>query len=78
MWYHQGVSIFQKEIDQFCKRIKAHEFDLVLFQSIPHKEVENFFPEDIKKCLDEYYVLEFSFLAPRTPEESFIYVYTKR
>ncbi|MBX2963567.1 MAG: hypothetical protein KF687_13730 [Cyclobacteriaceae bacterium] len=78
MWYHQGVSIFQKEIDVFCNRIKDHEFDLILFQSIPHTEVVNFFPDDIKRCLDSEYQHEFTFLAPRTPEESFIHVYTRK
>lgn len=78
MWYHQGVSIFQKEINEFCTKIRAKEYDLVLFQSIPHSEVANFFPNDIKECLAEVYKHEFTFLAPRTPEESFIHVYTRK
>lgn len=77
MWYHQGVSIFQKQINEFCLKIDAKQYDLVLFQDIPHSEVVNFFPEEIKACLEKNYKYEFTFLAPRTPEESFIHVYTK-
>ncbi len=77
MWFHQGVSIFQKEVDEFCEKVANNEYDVVLFETIPEKEVINFYPMDVKACLDEYYQHEFSFLAPRTPEESFIHVYTK-
>jgi hypothetical protein len=78
MWFHQTVSIFQKEVDEFCAKVRNNEYDLVLFESVSTKEVINFYPEDVKKCLDETYKHEFTFLAPRTPEESFIHVYTKR
>jgi hypothetical protein len=77
MWFHQNVSIFQKEVDEFCMKVRNKEYDLVLFESVSIKEVINFYPEDVKKCLDENYKYEFTFLAPRTPEESFIHVYTK-
>jgi hypothetical protein len=76
MWFHQDVSIFQKEVDEFCEKIKNKEYDLVLFESIPVNEVINFYPEDVKKCLIENYKHEFTFLAPRTPEESYIDVFT--
>lgn len=78
MWFHQGVSIFQKEVDEFCTKIRSNEYDVVLFETIPESEVINFFPMDVKQCLDEVYQHEFTFLAPRTPEESFIHVYTKK
>ncbi len=77
MWFHQTVSIFEKEVDEFCKKVEAHEYDLVIFESVSPKEVINFFPEDVHKCLDKNYKFEFSFLAPRHPEESYVYVYTK-
>lgn len=77
MWFHQTVSIWQKEVDEFCVKVRNKEYDLVLFESIPENEVINFFPEDVKKCLDENYKHEFTFLAPRTPAESYIHVYTK-
>jgi hypothetical protein len=78
MWFHQGVSIFQKEVDEFCARIRNDSYDVVLFETIPENEVIDFFPSDVKDCLDQHYHLEFSFLAPRSPEESFVHVYTKR
>ena len=77
MWFHQTVSIFQKEVDEFCVKVKNKEYDLVLFESIPVKEVINFYPEDVKRCLMENYKHEFTFLAPRTPAESYIYVFTR-
>jgi hypothetical protein len=78
MWFHQTVSIWEKEVNEFCSKVKNNEYDLVLFESIPVNEVINFYPEDVKKCLMENYKLEFTFLAPRTPAESYIHVFTKR
>jgi hypothetical protein len=77
MWFHQTVSIFQKEVDEFCVKVRNKEYDLVLFESIPVDEVVNFYPEDVKKCLMETYKHEFTFLAPRNPPASYIYVFTK-
>jgi len=77
MWFHQTVSIFPREVKEFCDKIKNKEYDLVLFESIPLNEVINFYPEDVNKCLSENYKYEFTFLAPRSPTESFIHVYTK-
>jgi hypothetical protein len=77
LWFHQGVSIFEKEVEEFCSKISNHEYDVVIFQTIPSSEVVNFFPMDVKACLDKTYKHEFTFLAPRTPEHSFIDVYTK-
>ena len=77
MWFHQTVSIFQKEVDEFCVKVRNQEYDLVLFESIPVSEVINFYPEDVKNCLMENYKYEFTFLAPRTPAESYIHVFTK-
>jgi hypothetical protein len=77
MWFHQTVSIFQKEVDWFCGKVKNREYDLVIFESVSPDEVINFYPEDVHKCLDQYYKFEFSFLAPRHPEKSYVYVYTR-
>lgn len=77
MWFHQTVSIFQKEVDEFCEKVRDRDYDLVLFQSIPENEVINFFPEDVRQCLMENYKHEFTFLAPRTPAESYIHVFTR-
>jgi hypothetical protein len=78
MWFHQTVSIFDKEVKWFCEKVENEAYDLVIFESVSPKEVLNFYPEDVHRCLDENYQFEFSFLAPRHPEESFVYVYTKR
>jgi hypothetical protein len=77
MWFHQTVSIFDKEVKEFCEKVANKEYDLVIFESVSPKEVINFYPEDVRKCLEHNYKFEFSFLAPRHPEESFIYVFTK-
>jgi hypothetical protein len=77
MWFHQTVSIFDKEVEWFCGKVANKEYDLVIFESVSPKEVINFYPEDVHKCLDQHYKFEFSFLAPRHPEESYIYVYTR-
>src|SRR5690606_15650187 len=61
MWFHQTVSIWQKQVDEFCGKIRNKTYDLVLFESIPVNEVVNFFPEDVKECLMENYQYEFSF-----------------
>jgi hypothetical protein len=77
MWFHQTVSIFDKEVKDFCEKVRKKEYDVVIFESVNPEEVINFYPEDVHKCLDQNYKFEFSFLAPRTPEKSYIYVYTK-
>lgn len=77
MWYHQTVSIFQKEVDDFCVKIRNKEYDLVIFETVSPKEVINFFPMDVKQCLMENYKHEFTFLAPRHPEESYIDVFIR-
>ena len=76
MWYHQTVSIFQKQVDEFCTKVRNKEYDLVIFETVSPKEVINFFPMDVKECLMETYKHEFTFLAPRHPEESYIDVFT--
>jgi hypothetical protein len=77
MWFHQTVSIFPKQVEEFCEKVRRKEYDLVLFESIPVNEVVNFYPEDVRKCLMQNYKLEFTFLAPRTPAESYIHVFTR-
>jgi len=75
LWYHQNVAIFDREISLFCARIKKEEFDLVLFQTIP--ELNNFFPSEIRDCLQKSYKMRFKFLAPRKSRDSFVEVYTR-
>lgn len=78
MWFHQTVSIFDKDVQWFCQNVAERKYDLVIFESVNPEEVINFFPEDVRRCLEEHYNFEFSFLAPRHPEKSFVYVFTKR
>jgi hypothetical protein len=77
MWFHQTVSVFDKEVAWFSDNVKKHEYDVVIFESVSTKEVINFYPEDVHTALKEHYKYEFTFLAPRTPEESYIHVFTK-
>jgi hypothetical protein len=77
MWFHQTVSVFDKEVAWFCDNVRKQEYDVVLFESVSTKEVINFYPEDVHTALKENYKYEFTFLAPRTPEESYIHVFTK-
>ncbi len=76
LWYHQSVSLWQKEVDEFCEKIRRKEYDLVIFEVVSPAEVINFFPMDVRDCLREHYTYEFTFLAPRHPENSFIEVFT--
>ena len=65
LWYHKGVAMFQKETDTFCNRIKNHYYDLVLFEYIPY--LNNFYPYEIRNCLESNYRKVDSFPAPRKP-----------
>jgi hypothetical protein len=77
MWFHQTVSIFDKEVAWFRENVRNYEYDVVIFESVSPKEVINFYPEDVHAELRKYYTYEFTFLAPRTPEESYVHVFTK-
>lgn len=76
LWYHQDVSIFDKEVDFFAKRIEEDYYDMVLFETIPY--LENFYPEKIRQTLIKHYKLQDKFLAPRRPTDSWIEVYVKK
>ena len=77
LWYHKDVAIFNKEIQSFCERIENLEFDLILFENIPDNEVKDFYPETVRAYLHNNYKKVDQFLAPRTPEESFIEVFIR-
>lgn len=74
LWYHQGVAIFPKQIDEICNSITNNEYDLVMFQTIP--SLDNFFPNDLRNCLIDHYKLKDKFIAPRKEGDSYIEVYT--
>ena len=75
LWYHKNVSIFDRDIENICTKISNSEFDLVLFEHIP--DLNEFYPTQIKSCLEENYVLTQKFLAPRIPETAQILVFEK-
>jgi hypothetical protein len=76
MWFHRNVSIFDKEIKDFCTQISAKEYDLVLFEVIPN--LNQFYPNEVRKSLQENYVKVNSFQAPRDNANCFIEVYLKQ
>lgn len=75
LWYHKGVSFFEREKTLYCQRIQKAEYDLILFENIP--DVNNFYSNDIKDCIDSRYTIVLEFTAPRVPEISNIVVYKK-
>ena len=55
MWFHQTVSIFDKEVEEFCVKVRNKEYDVVIFESVSEKEVINFYPADVLDCLKQEY-----------------------
>ncbi len=75
LWYHKNVIVFQKQIDQLCSGIAKREYDVVLFEDVP--SLNNFFPEEVRSCLQKEYKLVDTFMAPRKEGDSKIEVYVK-
>lgn len=75
LWFHKGVSFFDREVELFCGKVARREYDVILFEDIPN--VNQFYPYEVRDCIVENYVFKFKFLAPRIPEISYIEVYTK-
>jgi len=77
LWYHQGVGMFQKQTDMFCGRIKDNYYDLVLFEYIPY--LNNFYPFEVRDCLEKYYQKIDVFTAPRKPSlQAWVEVYVRK
>lgn len=76
LWYHKNVAIFEEQIADYCAKIENQSYDLVLFEYINY--LNNFYPEEIRACLNEHYMLVNSFLAPREIQNSYIEVYIKK
>lgn len=77
LWFHKGVAFFDREIELFCGKVAAGEYDVILFEDIPN--VNQFYPYEVRDCvMESNYELKFKFLAPRVPEISYIEVYTKK
>lgn len=75
LWYHYQVSLFDKELDIFKQRIKEKQYDLVLFEYIPH--LNNFYPFEIREELKKNYKKWFDMQAPRDDKSEIIEVYLK-
>jgi hypothetical protein len=77
LWYHKGVSMFQKETDMFCDRIQKNYYDLVLFEYIPY--LNNFYPFEVRDYLQRYYKKVDNFTAPRKPSlQAWVEVYVRK
>jgi hypothetical protein len=63
LWYHLGVSMFNKEAESYEEKLKKDSFDLVLFEYIP--TLNNFYPFRVRDTLLKYYNKVDSFPAPR-------------
>jgi hypothetical protein len=76
LWYHLNVSMFDKELLFFNKRVKEGYYDLVLFEVIPN--LNNFYPNEVRIELKRSYELIDTFQAPRRKTTEIIEVYRKR
>lgn len=75
LWHHKNVAIFDDQIRDYCNRIKAGYYDIVLFEHINY--LNNFYPDEIRRCLHEYYKFDRKFLAPREIQNSYIEIFIK-
>lgn len=76
LWYHKGVGMFEREEEQFIRKIEHQEYDLVLYEYIPF--LNNFYPFAMRDALRENYQQVDEFLAPRRPANVNIEVYVKK
>lgn len=63
LWYHLGVSMFNKQAGEYEKKILSKHYDLVLFEYVPH--LNNFYPFRVRDTLLYHYQKIDSFPAPR-------------
>ncbi len=76
LWYHLGVSMFNKQAEMFEDRIAKKQYDLVLFEHVP--TLNNFYPFRVRDSLQIHYQKRDSFIAPRRGEtQGMIEVYTR-
>jgi hypothetical protein len=68
LWYHLGVGMFNRQADSLETRIRAHYYDLVLFEYIP--TLNNFYPFRVRDSLRLHYPQVDSFPAPRRGVET--------
>jgi hypothetical protein len=63
LWYHLGVSMFNKQAQAYEQKLVNHQYDLVLFEYIP--TLNNFYPFRVRDTLLNHYSEIDSFPAPR-------------
>lgn len=63
LWYHLGVSMFEKEAREYELKVVRKQYDVVLFEHIPM--LNNFYPFRLRDSLLRYYNKIDSFPAPR-------------
>ncbi len=63
LWYHLGVSMFNKEAEMYEQRIRNKQYDLILFEYVP--SLNNFYPFRVRDTLLNQYQKIDSFPAPR-------------
>lgn len=63
MWYHLGVSMFNKQAEMYEKKIIDNEYNLILFEYVPM--LNNFYPFRVRDTLLNHYQKVDSFAAPR-------------
>lgn len=76
LWYHVGVGIFQKQIDEINGRIKNNEYDMVMFETVP--QLIQFFPDEVRAQLQKDYKLRLRYLAPRKEGDAYVEVYIRK
>ncbi|MBL7872732.1 MAG: hypothetical protein JNM78_14035 [Cyclobacteriaceae bacterium] len=75
LWYHLGVGMFDRELNEYIQRIEQDYYDIVIFENIPL--LNNFYPFKIREHLKTHYRLIDSFEAPRIVYPGTIEVYSR-
>ena len=75
LWFHYGVSMFDREVAMFCRAIEEQTYDVVLFETIPN--LNNFYPEQVRDCIRQHYRQTDRFLAPRVKHNAHVEVYVR-
>jgi hypothetical protein len=77
LWYHLGVSMFNKQAQAYEQKIINNRYDLVLFEYVP--SLNNFYPFRVRDTLLNHYQEIDSFPAPRQGNtQGIIEVFVKR
>ena len=75
LWFHRNVAFFDREVSSYCSEIEAGKYDVILFEVIPN--LNGFYPDDVRACIQDNYTLVHKFKAPRVQEFSTIEVYER-